>query len=79
MTTDCNGASLREGDRVEAWWDGIAYTATVTVIWPHDPGCGDHRHLDLRRDDNGDRAESTSDSVRVVTHVPRETPKEQAR
>ena len=66
MVSDLNGKPLDEGARVEAWFCGMRYTATVKEIKPHHPDCEDHHHIILIRD--GDHAEipNTSDGVAVV-------------
>lgn len=63
---DFTGQPLAVGNQVEAYWDSEAYTATVTVILPADQGCGNHRHVLLRRDDDGAEMQSTSDAVVVI-------------
>jgi hypothetical protein len=63
---DATGQPLAVGDHVEAWWDGEAYTATVTAILPHDPECGDHRHIILERDRDNAIIQNDSDAVLVI-------------
>jgi hypothetical protein len=62
---DYNGKPLAEGDLVTAWLDGARYTARVEEIGPHHPGCGDHRHIVLVREDDHAVVESYSDAVVV--------------
>lgn len=63
---DYNGNPLSEGARVKAWHDGQRYTAEVTEIKPHHPGCGNHRHIVLVRDDDHAEVQSYSDAVVVL-------------
>lgn len=65
--TDYYGTPLREGDHVEAYLDGIRYTATVSVIRAYEPGNGSFRRVVLIRDDDGTAADSFSDSLRVLS------------
>ena len=63
---DSAGKPLREGVRVEAWHDGARYTARVKEIQPHDPACGDHRHVSLVRDADHAEVRSFSDAIVVI-------------
>ena len=63
---DYTGKPLAKGARVTAWLDGVRYDAKVKEIKPHHPGCGDHRHIILIRDDDHTEVASTSDAVTVI-------------
>lgn len=65
MTVDYHGNSLAAGDRVEGWLERVRYTATVKEVKPHHPGCGDHRHVVVIRDDDHTEVRTFSDAVVV--------------
>ena len=67
---DYHGFPLQPGDRVEAYRDGIPYTAVITGIEPPHPGCDNHQHITLRTPD-GTEIRSTTDAV---IHQKRGTP-----
>lgn len=69
--TDYNGNALTAGARVEAWRDGVRYTAKVKEIVPHLPA-SDCRHVILVREADGAEVESFSDAV-VVLDMPQES------
>lgn len=54
---------VTEGERVTGWTGDGLYTGTVTLVRPPWPGCGDHRHITVRRDDDGTEIETYSDAV----------------
>lgn len=62
---DYNGNALTEGAHVEAWHDGIPYTATVKEIKPPEPGSG-YRHVILIKDEDQEEVRSFSDAVAVI-------------
>jgi hypothetical protein len=71
---DHNGNPLNEGSHVEAWLDGVRYTARVKTIQPHHPGCGDYRHIALVRDDDHTEVQGFSDSVAVIAGPEKQAP-----
>lgn len=64
---DARGRPLTEGARVEGWRDGIWYAGTVSLIRPHHPGCGDHRHITVIRDGSSAGIETFSNAVNVLS------------
>ena len=66
MAADYDGKPLSEGDRVDAWHDGVKYSAVVKAIRDHCDGDGDFRRLILVRDDDGTEVQSFSDGVRIT-------------
>ena len=63
--SDYNGQPLREGARVEAWYDGVRYTATVKKIRPQHPASG-YRDVILVRESDHAEVRSFSDAVVVI-------------
>ena len=61
---DYHGQALTEGAHVEAWRDGVRYTATVKEIRPQAPA--GYREVVLIRDDNHTEMRSFSDAVVVL-------------
>jgi hypothetical protein len=66
MITDYHGQPLAIGDHVQGQYRDEQYTGTVTQIEPYDPGCGNHRHITVTRDDTRAGHQTTSDAVVVL-------------
>lgn len=64
--SDHHGKPLREGVRVEAWRDGVRFTARMKEVRPRDPGSGYHRVILVRDGDQVD-VRSFSDAVAVIS------------
>ncbi len=64
MVSDYHGKPLSEGARVEAWRDGVRYTATVKEINPSAPA--GYHSVTLVREDDRTEVHSVSDAVAVI-------------
>ena len=65
MVWDYYGQTLREGDRVKAWRNGVDYTATVKQIKPYDPG-DPRTGIVIVREDNQAEVDAYADAVAVL-------------